>query len=81
MLLIFRVHFMYLMELSISASSVDQSHLTQFHYRYNMLFYYRYRGPIIFLSLFHMGLCPMKHNYQSFLNKNQTCPYFNGSWL
>ena len=49
MLLIFRVHFMYLIELSISASSVDQSHLTQFHYRYNMLFYYRHRGPVIFL--------------------------------
>ena len=35
----------------------------------------RFGGPIIFPSLFHIGLRPIKHNKQSFLNKNQTCPY------
>ena len=38
-------------------------------------------GTNYFPSLFHIGLRPIKHNYQSFLNKNQTCYYSFGSWL
>ena len=33
----------------------------------------------IFPSLFHIGLRPIKHNKQSFMNQNQTYPYSIGS--